>query len=463
MKKHMKKCIIKSAGRYEMDMTTGPILPNMIRFAVPLMCSTLLQLLYSAADMIIVGQFAGSEALAAVGATGAITTLLVNLFMGLSIGASVAVAQHYGAGRDEDVSQSVHTAVLLALLGGIGIGVLGILLARPLLEVLSTPADVLDGAALYMKIYFAGMPANLLYNFSAAVLSAVGDTKRPLYYLTAAGVTNVVLNLFFVIVFQMGVAGVALATIISQAVSMVLVIRCLCRMEGSVKLHLGRLRLYGDKVLQIVRIGLPAGLQSSMFSISNTIIQSSINSFGAAAIAGNTAAANIEGFVSTPLCAFYQGAMSFTSQNYGAGKPERIGRVAGCASALILGFGMTFGFLAAFLAEKLLGIYTTDPAVIAWGVIRMHIMVTTCYISDVGEVFVSCLRGMGNSVQPMVLSILCICVFRIIWIYTVFAANPTAVTLYISYPISWTLFTLVHFTCYVRHKRKVMAAAGIKS
>lgn len=345
-------------------------------------------------------------------------------------------------------------------MGGILIGVLGILLARLLLAALNTPEDVLDQAALYMKIYFAGMPANLLYNFCAAVLSAIGDTRRPLRYLTIAGAVNVILNLVFVIVFRMSVAGVALATIISQSVSMVMVVGCLMRMRGSVHLDLRRLRLHGDKFLQLVRIGLPAGLQSSMFSISNTIIQSAINGFGAAAIAGNTAAANIEGFVSTPLSAFYQGAMSFSSQNYGAGKPERIGRIARCASALILCIGMTFGLLAAHFARPLLGIYTSDQAVIEWGVIRMTIMVTTCYISDIGEVFVSCLRGMGNSVQPMVLSILCICVFRIIWIYTIFAANPTAVTLYVSYPISWTLFTLVHFFCYLRHKRKVMAARG---
>lgn len=448
----MKKLI----SQYELDMTSGPILKNMIRFSIPLMFSTVLQLLYNAADMVVVGRFAGSTALAAVGATGAITSLLVNLFMGLSVGASVTVAQHCGANRQEDISQSVHTAVTLAALGGIVIGFLGIILARPLLAAMDTPSDVLDQAVVYMAIYFAGMPANLLYNFCAAILSAVGDTRRPLLYLSISGVVNVILNLIFVIVFKMGVSGVALATIISQAVSMILVIRCLIRFDGSIRLELRKLRLYRDKVLQIVRIGLPAGLQSSMFSISNTIIQSSINGFGAAAIAGNTAAANIESFVSTPLCSFYQAAMSFASQNYGARKVDRIGRIAGCGAGLIAGLGVVLGLIVALFSRPLLGIYTSDAAVIEWGMTRMWMLVTTCFIADSGEVFVSCMRAMGNSVQPMILSVLCTCVFRVAWIYTVFAVNPTIITLYLVYPISWTLATTVHFICFMRHKRKVM-------
>lgn len=447
----------RSASRYEMDMTSGPILLNMIRFSIPLMFSSVLQLLYNAADMVVVGRFAGSTALAAVGATGAITSLLVNLFLGLSVGASVAVAQHYGANRYKDVSESVHTTVALSLLGGTVIGLIGILLARPLLMAMGTPEDVLDLAVLYMAIFFAGMPANLTYNFAAAVLRAVGDTKRPLYYLTLAGLINVILNLVFVIGFRMSVAGVALATVISQVVSMVLVIICLIRTEGAVHLDLRKLRLHGDKVVQIARIGLPAGLQSSMFSISNTLIQSSINSFGSAAIAGNTAAGNVESFVSVPLGAFHQAAMSFTSQNYGAKKPERLGRIAWCGSFLVLSVGFVMGILTVIFGRPLLGIYASDPAVIEWGMTRMKVMTWLCFVGSVGEIFVSGLRATGNSLFPMLMSILTICVFRVIWIYTVFAAYPTETVLYMSYPISWAMATTVHFISYMIHKKKVVA------
>lgn len=443
-------------SRYEMDMTQGPIMMNMIRFAIPLMFSSVLQLLYNAADMVVVGRFAGSTALAAVGATGAITSLLVNLFMGLSVGASVTVAQHYGAGRYRDVSQSVHTTVALSMLGGIVIGILGIVLAKPLLSAMGTPEDVLDPAALYMAIFFAGMPANLTYNFSAAVLRAVGDTKRPLYYLTIAGIINVVLNLLFVVVFHMSVAGVALATVISQLVSVTLVIICLVRTEGAIHLDIKKLRLHGDKVKQIVRVGLPAGLQSSMFSISNTLIQSSINSFGSVAIAGNTAASNIEAFVSTPLAAFHQAAMSFTSQNYGAKKPDRLGRIAACGSFLVVSIGLVMGLITVYFGRPLLSIYGAEPAVIDWGMTRMEIMTTLCFVGSVGEIFVCGLRGTGNSLFPMLMSILTICVFRVIWIFTAFAAFPTPEVLYWSYPISWALASSVHFISFMVHKKKVV-------
>ena len=346
----------KRAARYEMDMTSGPLLMNMLRFALPLMASSVLQLLYNAADMVVVGQFAGANALASVGATGAITSLLVNLFMGFSVGASVAVAQHYGAGSYKDVSQSVHTAVSIALLCGVGIGVLGAVLARPLLQMMNTPADILDGAATYMAIYFAGLPAKKQYNFCAAILRAVGDTKRPLYYLSIAGVINVLLNLLFVIVFRMSVAGVALATLIAQCVSMALVVICLIRSDGAIRLDIHRLRLHKDKVGQIIRIGLPAGLQSSMFAISNTLIHSTVNTFGSAVIAGNTAASNIESFVSSPLSAFQQATMSFMGQNYGARKYDRFGRIVRCGILLVLCLGIPLGLLASTFAEPLIRI-----------------------------------------------------------------------------------------------------------
>ena len=448
---------MRKTARYEMDMTSGPIMMKMIRFTVPLMFSTILQLLYNAADMVVVGRFAGSTALAAVGATGAITTLLVNLFMGLSVGASVAVAQHYGANRYKDVSQSVHTTVALAVGGGIVIGILGIVLARPLLTAMATPEDVLDLAALYMMIYFAGMPANLTYNFCAAILRAVGDTKRPLYYLTIAGMVNVVLNLIFVICFHMSVAGVALATVISQVVSMMLVVICLIRTEGAIHLDVRRIRVYKDKAIQIIRVGLPAGLQSSMFSISNTLIQSSINSFGSAAIAGNTAASNIESFVNASIATFGQAAMSFTSQNYGAKKPERLWRIAWCGVLLVVVSGSVLGVLLVRFGRPLLGIYASEQAVIEWGYSRMKIMGWLGFVGNAGDIFVSGMRGTGNSLFPMFVSIMSICVFRVVWIYTAFAAVPTQRVLYLSYPISWAIATIVHFICFVVHMRKATA------
>lgn len=447
----------KTVGRYEMDMTKGPILVNMIRFAIPLMFSTILQLFYNAADMIVVGRFAGPTALAAVGSTGAISSLFINLFMGLSVGTSVTVAQHYGAHEHKDVSETVHTTVTLALLSGIGISIAGISLSRPLLQMMSTPEEVLDYAVLYMRIIFAGMPANLLYNFSAAVLRAVGDTKRPLYFLTIAGLVNVALNLVFVIFFRMSVAGVALATIISQMVSATLVILCLVRSHGSIHLDVRKLALHKDKVKKIAVIGFPAGLQSSMFSISNTLIQSSVNSFGAIAMAGNTTASNIESFVSSPLDAFSQATMSAVGQCYGAKKPERIHKIVRTGMLLVAVMGITVGGIALLTGGVLPGLYTSDPAVIDWAMRRMRIMVMSFWISSVGGIGISAMRATGYSFVPMLISIMAICVFRIVWIYTAFAMYSTPTILYLSYPISYVLSTVAQFTCYGFRMKKVVA------
>ena len=453
----------KSTSRYEMDMTSGAILPKMIRFSLPLMLSTVLQLLYNAADMIVVGRFAGSTALAAVGSTGAITGLLVNLFLGLSVGANVIVGQYYGANLKNGVSESVHTSVFLAFVGGVVLGVLGIFLSRPLLTWMSTPDDVLDQAVLYMAIYFAGMPANLTYNFAAAVLRAVGDTKRPLYYLSASGIINVVLNLILVIVFHMGVAGVAIATVISQIVSMVLVIRCLMRQDGPMKLELKKLRIHRDKVIQIARIGLPAGLQSSMFSISNTLIQSAINSFGSIAMAGNTAASNIEGFIMGPLGAFHAATMSFVSQNYGAKKYDRLGKCVWYGALLVSVGALFLGVPARIFGKTLLGIYADEQAVIDWGMIRLGIMAIGYVIGCTGDAFVSGSRGTGNSLIPMLMSIFCICVFRIFWLYTVFAKWHTPEILYISYPVSWILANTAHMITFLVHKRRIIRRAALEA
>ena len=302
---------------YEMDMCNGPILKKLLIFALPLMLSGILQLLFNAADIVVVGKFTGSHALAAVGSTSALINLFVNVFIGFSIGTNVLVAQYFGARDEKNVQETVHTSILLGIVGGFILIVSGIIFAKPMLEWMDTPDNVLEHAVLYMRIYFIGMPAMLIYNFGAAILRAIGDTKRPLYYLLSAGVINVVLNLFFVIVLNMGVAGVAAATVASQVVSAILIVRCLIQSEGIYRLNLHKLKFHKKKLIRIVQIGLPAGLQGAVFSLSNVLIQSSVNSFGSVAMAGNTAAGNIEGFVYTSMNAIYQTALSFTSQNVG--------------------------------------------------------------------------------------------------------------------------------------------------
>lgn len=312
---------------YEMDMCSGPILSKILAFALPLMLSGILQLLFNAADIVVVGRFAGSEALAAVGSTSSLINLIINMFIGLSIGANVVAARSYGARDAEAVSETVHTAVFSALVGGVILIFAGILLARPMLTLMGTPDDVIDQSALYMQIYFIGMPAFMLYNFGAAILRAIGDTKRPLYFLTLAGVVNVVFNLIFVIVFKMGVAGVALATIISQIISAALITLCLIKTEGPCHLDIKQLKFHKKSLMEMLRIGLPAGLQGTIFNISNVLIQSSVNSFGSLVMAGNTAASNIEGFVYTAMNAVYQTSLSFTSQNMGAKEFKRVDKV----------------------------------------------------------------------------------------------------------------------------------------
>lgn len=445
------------SSRHEVDMLNGPVMPSMIRFAIPLMLTNILALFYHAADMIVVGRFASATALAAVGATGALNSLLVNLFIGFATGASVAVSQYFGAGDFKGVSQSVHTSILLSVLCGVGIGIVGIVFARPLLALMGTPEDVIDQSVLYLSIIFAGMPFNLLYTFCAGIMRAVGDTKRPLYYLILSGFVNVMLNLVFVIFFHMSVAGVALATVISQLISAYLGVRNLLMTDSCVRLLPNKLRIHADKLLLIIRIGLPVGLQSSLFSISNTLIQSSINSFGSIAMAGNTAASNIEGFVSGPLGAFYSATLSFTSQNYGARKPERFNRIMGASCALITGIGFLVGLLVVFFREPLLGIYSSDPAIISYGAARMIIMAPTCFIACLAESFGNGMRGMGNSFVPMIISLLSICGLRILWIFTAFAMFRTPEVLYFSYPLSWFVNAVILCVCYFSYRRKVVA------
>lgn len=453
-----------ATARYEIDMTSGPLLGKIIRFSIPLMISGILQLLFNAADMVVVGRFADSNALAAVGATGALINLIVNLFIGFSVGTNVLVSKYFAADDRENLFDTVHTSVMTSLVFGLILVVLGNVLARPMLQMMSTPDEVIDGAVTYMRIYFLGMPVMLLYNFGSAILRAVGDTRRPLYFATISGVVNVVLNLFFVIVVGIDVAGVAIATTVSQAIAAVLVLYCLVKTDAPYRVELKKLCIKKEKLLYMARYGLPAGIQGASFSISNVIIQSTINSFGAAAVAGNTAASNIEGFVGTAMDSFSQAAMSFTAQNLGAKKPERVRKVALQCLALSFTVGLVLGVGAYLLGTPLLSIYTSDAEVIAFGLKRMAVVCMFHFVSPLMNIMGSVLRGSGYSFIPMAITITCVCIFRIIWIATVFAAVPTLTVLYASYPITWGLSGIFDVISYLilqkRQKNKPATAAA---
>ena len=449
----------KAGKAYEMDMCSGPLFSKLVMFAVPLMLSGILQLLFNAADIVVVGNYAGHESLAAVGSTSSLINLLVNVFIGLSVGANVLVAQYFGAHRMKDLEETVHTAMVLAAGGGLFLVAVGVLLADPLLTLMGTPEDVLPLSALYMKIFFVGMPATLTYNFGSAILRAVGDTKRPLWFLLAAGIINVILNLIFVIVIHMGVAGVALATVISQCISAALIIRCLVKSDAPYRLKYDQLKLVKSKLFAIARIGLPAGLQGAIFSISNVLIQSSVNSFGSVAMAGNTAAANIEGFVYTAMNAVYQTALSFTSQNFGAKNYDRMTKILWYCQGMVIAVGIFMGGGAVLLGPRLLGIYGSNAQVIHYGMNRLRIISGPYFLCGIMEVMVGGLRGMGCSLLPMFVALTGACVFRVIWIYTIFAVSRTLQTLYISYPVSWTITFLAHMVCYGIVRRRVERTA----
>ncbi len=436
-------------NKYEMDMCNGPLFNKLIIFSIPLILSGMLQLLFNAADIVVVGRFAGETALAAVGSTSSLTNLLVNVFMGLSIGANVLVARFYGAGQKKELDEMIHTAIATSVIAGVFLIFVGFFLARPALALMGTPDDVIDQSVLYMRIYFAGMPVLMLYNFGSAVLRAIGDTKRPLYYLLFAGVINVVLNLIFVINLHMGVAGVALATVISQAISAILVIRCLILNDGMVQLNLKKLRIVPDKLFKMIRIGVPAGLQGAMFSISNVLIQSSINSFGSIAMAGNTAALNIEGFIYTAMNALHQGAVSFTGQNFGAHKFKRIAKIALICEIMVVVVGILLSVVVLFFVEPLLGLYSPEPEVIHYGVLRLQIICSTYFLCGMMDVMVGILRGMGYAIAPMIISLTGVCALRVIWIYSVFAKFRTLEVLYLSYPVTWLVTFLVQLIMFL--------------
>lgn len=440
---------------YEMDLCSGPLLSKILLFSLPLILSGVLQLLFNATDIVVVGKFAGSNAMAAVGSTTSLFNLLVNSFIGISVGANVLVARHYGERDYDGVQQTIQTALLTGLIGGTILIVLGVVLARPMLTLMATPDEVIDQAVLYMQVYFIGMPATMIYNFGAAVLRAVGDTRRPLYFLMAAGVMNVLGDLLFVCLLGMGVAGTAIATVLSQCVSAALTVLCLVKSDGMCHLDLRRLHFYMDKFLRIMQVGLPAGMQSVIFNISNVLIQSSVNSFGAVTVAGNTAAANIEGFVYISMNALYQTSISFTSQNLGAKNYHRIDQTLVRCMCIVTLIGLVLGNGAHLLGNHLLHIYSDDLEVISFGMQRLSVISVTYCLCGMMDVLAGTIRGLGYSMLPMIVSLIGACVFRIIWIFTVFRVQHTLFILYASYPISWILTILVHFVCYLIVRKKV--------
>ncbi len=441
---------------YKMDMCQGSVVKKMLIFAIPIMFSGILQLLFNAVDIVVVGKYAGDTSLAAVGSTSSLINLMTNLFIGLSIGANVLTARYFAAKRENDLKETVHTAITLSVISGIVLTIIGVCFAPLILTLMKTPTQVKSLAVVYIRIYFIGMTATMVYNFGAAILRAVGDTRRPLYYLMLAGVVNVCLNLFFVLVLKMGVAGVAIATVISQCISAFLVVRCLMKEDSGIRLYLKELKINKEKLINIVKIGLPAGFQGILFSLANVCIQSTVNTFGEVVIAGNSAALNIEGFVYTGMNAFHQAAISFTSQNVGAGKKERINKILVVAIVCAALVGIIMGGAVRIFAEPLLSLYTSSKEVVAAGKVRLGIICATYALCGMMDATVGTLRGLGYSVAPMLVSLIGVCALRIVFILAIFQIERFHVieTVYWSYPVSWGVTFLAHLTCFgiIRYK-----------
>ena len=445
--------------KYELDMTSGNLFKKIILYTIPILLTSLLQILYNACDVMVVGKFAGEESLAAVGSTGSLVGLVVGSFMGLSIGASVAYARSIGGKNPERANRVVHTAVIVSCIASVILTIVGIVFAKDLLILMDSPENVIDKAALYVRIYFGGTFFNLLYNFASAVVRANGDTKRPLYILTISGVINVLLNLLFVIVFDLHVIGVAVATVVSQAFSAIAVMYLLYKEKGPLNFSFKKLKVDKDALKEIISVGLPSGIQSSLFSISNVVVQTAINGFGSTIMAANAAAGNLESFVYVGMNSVYQSTMNFTSQNYGAKKIKNIKRVLLYSVLLVATIGLVMGTLFYLCAPWLLQLYTSEPEVIEYAIIRMGFVCLFYASFGVMDVMVGALRGVGRSLVPMVVSILGICALRVVWINTIFKTHKTLEMLYISYPISWfvTLFVLIvcYLIVYPRIKREL--------
>lgn len=431
------------------NLTNGNIMPSLILFTIPIMLSGVIQLLFNAADIIVVGKYTGHIALAAVGATSSLISLIINLFMGMSVGASVIVGRFYGAKDFDKTKDSIHTALTFAIYGGIVLMFVGVLLSKPLLMMMSTPDDLINLSTVYMMIYFIGMPGLMIYNFGSAIMRSVGDAKRPLYYLIISGILNVILNLILVVVFHLGVAGVAIATTVSQYCSAALIILTLLKAEDFMHLEFSHLKLHRHIIFEMFRLGIPAGIQGIIFSISNVLIQSSINSFQTLVVAGNTASSNVEGFVYVSMNACYQSCLTFTSQNLGAKKYDRLAKILVNALMLVIVVGLFLGIGSYVFGDKILSIYTDKQEVIRYGLNRLSIIGCTYFLCGSMDVLCGALRGLGYSLIPMYVSLTGVCFLRVAWIYTIFKIYKTTFSLYISYPISWFLTASIHLVCFI--------------
>ena len=450
-------------ARDNQDLTKGPLARKILFFSAPLIVSNLLQVLFNVADIAVVGRFAGASALGSVGSTTILVTMFTSFLIGVSGGINVLTALYLGSGDRKGVRETVHSAFLFSILTGLTLLLIGAIFSKGILELLNTKPELIDGAVLYIRIYFLGMTATMVYNFGSAILRAVGDTKRPLYYLFGAGVVNVILNLLFVIGFHLDVAGVAMATVISQCISAGLVLRCLIKEKGAIRLEIRQLHIHKDKFLGILKIGLPAGVQGIIFSLSNVVIQSSINSFGAVTVAGNSAAANIESFVYFAMNAFHQATISFTGQNMGAGNYKRINKIVITGEICVTVVGLVLGNLVVFFGHPLLSIYSSSSKVIAAGMVRLKVVSVTYALCGMMDVMVGALRGIGYSIMPMIVSMIGACGLRLVWLATIFQIPKyhTVHMIYVSYPITWAITFFAHICCFIWAKRCVEKKAGV--
>ena len=446
---------MKQTKSFEIDMCNGTLMDKLISFSIPLMLSGILQLMFNAVDIIVVGRFAGSESLAAVGSTTALINVFTNLFIGISLGSNVLAARYYAAGKEREMSETVHSSLTLALISGILMAFAGLFFSRIALEWMGTPDDVIDLAALYMKIYFIGMPFFMLYNYGAAILRAVGDTKRPLLFLVVSGLVNAGLNMILVICFHMAVEGVAIATVISQLLSCIMVLTCLYRTQGCYQFRFSKLGLKSIYVLQIFQVGIPAGIQSTVINFSNVLLQSSVNSFGSVAMAGYTAANNIFGFLYTSVNSVTQACMSFTSQNYGVGKLKRMDRVLADCMILSVVVAVVLGCICYGFGPEILQIYTEDAEVIACGMEILAYTTITYFLCGWMDLFPGALRGMGYSAVPMVLSVIGTVGTRVVWIFGIFPYHRSLAILFISYPASWIITIILQVVCFYFVRRRV--------
>lgn len=438
------------------DLCNGPLLGKIILFTVPIMLSSILQLLFNAVDMIVVGRFCGSSSLAAVGSTGSLTNLIINLFLGLSVGAGIMISQAVGAGQKKEIDRVLHTAVLSSIIIGVFLAIIGIVLCRPLLKLMSTPQDVIDKATIYMRIIFLGMPFSILYNFTSSMLRSTGDSTRPLIYLVISGLANLIMNIMLVTLVKLDVAGVAIATTISQGIATLLILTRLAKGTEHLKLKRHKLHISKPHLVKLMKIGIPAGIQGTMFNLSNTIIQASVNSFGTATIAGNSAAGSIDGFLYMSMNSFYQSAITAVGQNYGAQNRTRIIKTTViclfCAGVL----GLALGLISKEFAAPILSIYCPgDTKAVAVGEIRLGIMGSLYFFCGFMEVLVGAIRGMGHSLTTMIVSIFGVCGIRIAWIYTVFIKHHTLECLYISYPISWFAVAVIDAFMLIYYLKKM--------